>query len=298
MDRTASLSSTAKVEAALRRSLPRLPSEAKAIIERMLEPASLAIITASIVAWAGSHLVGVGEFVDFILLVVGAVALGFSVFEGAHELLSFATTAVGAQTEADLDRSAQQFARAVTILGISTVQALLLRGGATAIRERGVPRYRLMEPVGEPPLSGNQLRVSRPATLDSAGLTDAYGAIQVTRDQSLSEQRLTLLHELVHRFFSPRTGPLRRFRASLNMTGYARSAFLRYLEEALAEGYAQLQVHGLSTAVRQWRFPLDYGYVTVTQLGVEGQAIGTIALGGMLFRVSISIGPMPRTGSQ
>jgi hypothetical protein len=42
--------------------------------------------------------------------------------------------------------------------------------------------------------------------------------------------------EWAHRFFSPRTGLFRQFRAELNMAGYTRSALLRYLEEALAEG--------------------------------------------------------------
>lgn len=249
---------------------------------------------ASVVAWAGSHAIGVGEFVDVILLAVGTVALGFSVFEGARELLAFATTAIRAHSEADLDRAGKHFAQAVTILGISTIQAVLLRGGARAVRARGVPRFRRMARVGEPPAAGNKLRVSRPSKLNSLGVTDEYGAIQVSRDQSLSEQRLTLLHELVHRYFSPKTGPFRRFRASLNMTGYTRSALLRYIEEALAEGYAQLKINGFTQAVRQWRFPLENGYVTVSQLATEGQAIGTIALGGVTLHVSISIGPMPR----
>lgn len=294
MDRTASLSASDKVGEAIRRSLPHLPGEARQIVQAMLEPATLAIIGASVVAWAASHLIGVGEFVDIILLAVGVVALGFSVFEGARELLAFATTATGARSGVELERAGRHFAQAVTILGISTVQAVLLRGGARAVRARGVPRYRRMEPVGRPPASGNRLQVSRPAILNSLGVTDEYGAIQVSRDQSLNEQRLTLLHELVHRYFSPRTGPFRRFRASLNMTGYTRSALLRYVEEALAEGYAQLRINGLAQAVRQWRFPLEYGYVTVSQVAGEGQAIGIVALGGATLYVSISTGHMPR----
>lgn len=293
MDRAISMSATDKVGEAIRRSLPYLPGEARHVVEAMLEPKSLAILAASVVAWAGSHLIGVGEFVDVILLVVGTVALGFSVFEGARELLAFSNGALRAHSEADLDRAGRHFARAVTILGISVVQAVLLRGGARAVRARQVPRYRGMEPVGDPPAAGNRLRVGRPATLDSLGVTDAFGDIQVSRDQAMSEQRLTLLHELVHRYFSPRTGPFRRFRASLRITGYVRSALLRYIEEALAEGYAQLRANGLAEAVKQWRFPLDRGYVTVSEVAREGQAIGTIVLGGVLLYVSVSVGPMP-----
>ncbi len=295
MDHTISMSAMDKVGEAMRRSLPYLPGEARHAVEALLEPETLAIIAASVVAWAGSHLIGVGEFVDVILLVVGAVVLGFSVFDGAREMLAFADGALHARSNADLDRAGQHFARAVTILGISVVQAVLLRGGARAVRARRVPRFRPMREVADPPPAGNQLRVTRPAALASLGVTDDYGAIQVSRDQSLSEQRITLLHELVHRFFSPRTGSFRRFRASLNMTGYTRSALLRYVEEALAEGYAQLHANGLAEAVKQWRFPLKEGYVTVSQVATEGKVIGTIVLGGVLLHVSVSTGPMPRS---
>ena len=76
------------------------------------------------------------------------------------------------------------------------------------------------------------------------------------------------------------------------MSAYSRSALLRYLEEALAEGYGQLRVHGLEQALGAYRFPINGGYVTVAQLASEGQAIGTITLGGVLFYVSVSQGPI------
>ncbi|MEO6601804.1 MAG: hypothetical protein ABIQ16_18140 [Polyangiaceae bacterium] len=109
----------------------------------------------------------------------------------------------------------------------------------------------------------------------------------------MTEQRLALFHELVHRYFSPRLGPFRQLRAELNMPAYARPALLRYLEEAMAESYAQLRVVGLEQAIAALRFPLNFGYVTVSQLAAEGQAIGTIVLGATLFRVSLSLGAMP-----
>jgi hypothetical protein len=74
------------------------------------------------------------------------------------------------------------------------------------------------------------------------------------------------------------------------MSAYAHSALLRYLEEALAEGYAQLRMRGLANALREIRFPIQAGYVTVSQLASESRALGTITLGGALFYVSISFG--------
>ena len=109
----------------------------------------------------------------------------------------------------------------------------------------------------------------------------------------MTEQRITLLHELVHRYFTPRVRPFRRLRAELKMSAYARSAILRYLEEALAEGYAQLRVNGLAAGLRAWRFPLRFGYVTISQVAAEGRAVGTIVLGGTTFHVSISLGAIP-----
>lgn len=289
------MSSTDKIGEAIQRSLPHIPDSARAIVESMLKPETLAIIAGTLVVWAGSHFIGVGEIVDIILLSVGILTIGFSVFEGAGALYDFTTTAINALSDADLDTAGRHFARAVTLLGISTIQAILLRGQGRAVVKRGRPLIHSRINVGTPPPAGNQLRVSRPKSLlgGSLGETSAYGVIKVARNQSHSEQRLTLFHELVHRFFSPRIGPLRKIRAEFNMSAYSRSALFRYLEEALAEGYGQLRMYGLAQAFSALRFPLQGGYITVSQLTTEGMAVGTIILGGMLFRVSISMGEMP-----
>lgn len=290
----ARLSSTDKIGEAMSRSLPHIPAGARAVVESMLQPQTLAIIAGTLVVWAGSHFFGVGEVVDIILLTVGVLTLGFAVFEGAGALYDFTTGSINAVTDADLEKAGRDFARAVILLGISTIQAVLLRGQGRAVAARGQPQIYPRINVGRPPPAGNQLRVTRPSTLGRIlGETDAYGAIMIARNQTLTEQRLTLLHELVHRYFSPRTGPLRQIRAELRMSAYSRSALLRYIEEALAEGYAQLRVYGLTRALGAYRFPLNGGYVTVSQLAIEGQSIGVIILGGVLFRVSISMGQIP-----
>ncbi len=282
----------------MRLSIPLLPGDAGRVVEQMLTPKALALIAGTLLLWGGSHAFGVGEFIDAALLLVGFCTLGLSIFQGANEILAFTRTVVSAQSEADLKEAASHFAEAVTILGISVVEVVLLHGQARVVAERGMPRLQPRIKVGEPPPSGNQLRVSRPASLPDGnlGITDEYGVISVSRDQSLTEQRLTLLHEVVHRFFSPKTGPFRRLRAEINTAGYSRSALLRYLEEALAEGYAQLKVNGLEKAFQAWRFPIegDKAYVTVAVLKAEGQAIGTITLGGTLFYVSLSRGKPPQ----
>jgi len=60
----------------------------------------------------------------------------------------------------------------------------------------------------------------------------------------------------------------------------------------MAEGYAQLRINGLASAVEALRFPLAHGYVTVSILGMEGAAIGTITAGGTMFYVSVCTRPL------
>jgi hypothetical protein len=285
---------------AMGRSIKLLPADAAAVIEAMLTPESLAIIATTLAVWAGSHFFGIGEIVDVILLVVGVVALGFSVFSGAQELYEFTGLVVNPKQDTDADAAARHFAKAVSLLGISAIQAILLRGAVRPIAARGRPQISPLPNVGKPPPPGNQLRLTRPAAIDGGltlGTTDAYGAISIARNQSLSEQKLTLYHELVHRWFSPKMGPLRQLRAELAMSGYNRSAILRYLEEALAEGYGQLRMNGLAAAFGAYKFPLQgapNSYVTISQLAAEGMAIGRITLGGAVFNVTIGPGVNPR----
>jgi hypothetical protein len=291
----ARMSSAEKISAAMLLSLPHMPTYAQKIVSALLKPEIFAMIAATLVVWVASHAIGVGEIVDVILLGMGAVSLGFSVFEGAGALYDFAVTAINARADADLEKAGKHFARAVTVLGISTVQAILLRGQGGLVIKRGSPQIYPRIHVGSPPPAGNQLRLSRPAKIPSGSLgeTNAYGTITIARNQSLSGQRVTLFHELVHRFLSPRVGPFRQLRAEIGISAYSRSALLRYLEEALAEGFGQLRVNGLVHAFGAFRFPLQAGYMTVSQLAAEGRAIGTITLVGALFYVSISQGNIP-----
>lgn len=289
------MSSTEKIGEAMSRSLPLLPLEARDTVKSMLEATSLAIIAGTLVVWAGSHFFGAGEVVDLILLTAGFVVLGGAVWSGAEELYKFVDRSANAKSDPDLDAAAGHFAKAVTLLGISTIQALLLRAPARAAIARGRPQLYRMPNVGPPPSAGNQLRLSRPVSLPGGDLggTDWYGVIEISRAQSLNEQRVSLYHELFHRYFMPKTGPLRELRAQVRASAYTRSALLQYLEEALAEGYGQLRVNGLDAALEAYRFPIDGGYVTVSQIRVEGAAIGSITVGGVLLRVSIADGPIP-----
>jgi len=87
---------------------------------------------------------------------------------------------------------------------------------------------------------------------------------------------------------------MRQFRARLKASAYWRSALLRYLEEALVEGFGQFKVNGLLPALKAVTFPIGpapYGYVTISQLATEGTALGTIVVGGMYMKVVLSKTP-------
>jgi len=298
-----------KIGEALRRSLPHLPSEARRTVEAMLTPTALAIVAGTLIAWAASHAFGVGEIVDVILVCAGIFTIGLAVFDGASELYSFTTKAIDAKNENDLEEAGRHFARAVMLLGISTIMAMLMKKPTQDVLVRGMPKVQprvvnstgAKVDIGPPPPAGSRPTTTYkkfPANSTTAGYADAYGNIVINTRLPLNEQKITLLHELVHRFFSPRISLFRKIRAELKMSAYQKSALLRYVEEVLAEGYAQLRMNGLLSAVGSVRFPLDNGYMTVSQLLGEGTAIGTIALESEVFWVTISIGSMPENGGQ
>jgi hypothetical protein len=303
MTNVLTMSNQDKIGEAMKRSLPELPAEAQEVVKSLLSPLNLAIIAGTLVIWAGSHFFGVGELVDVILLAVGFVTIGIGVFSGAQELYAFATTAIDAKTENDLNRAAKHFAKAVSILGITTIAAILLKTSVKNVSTRmktnvanGKTRF-LIQPrinAGPAPPVGVKPTVTTVDSLPNGwrGTTDAWGNIKILRNQTVSRSKETRYHELVHRWFVPKLGPFRQIRADIAQSGYQKSALLRALEEALAEGVSQLRTNGLLAGLKAWRFPLDGGYVTVAQLYSEGNVIGTITLGGTVFTVSISKGRM------
>ena len=101
---------------------------------------------------------------------------------------------------------------------------------------------------------------------------------------------LATAHESVHSFLSPKAlNGLREFRANLAMTAYEKSSLCRYLEEALAESYAQVAVNGIRALPEGLVFPLRGGYdLTIRRIAAEG-AIGTILYGGALYGVHIAV---------
>ncbi|MDQ2697157.1 MAG: EndoU domain-containing protein, partial [Pseudomonadota bacterium] len=106
---------------------PKLPDSMRYEFEAILSPNSLAIMAGTLVVWAGSHAFGVGQAVDVVLLVGGAVFLGMAVFDVAGELSDFLVVTCNAADENDLDEAASHLARAIAIMGVATFTALLAK---------------------------------------------------------------------------------------------------------------------------------------------------------------------------
>jgi hypothetical protein len=137
-----------KLLGAMRRTIPKLPSEMREQFAALLSPENIAITAGVLVVWAGSHFFGVGEAVDVVLLGVGVVLLGRQAWQVGRDIGAFLARAVRAQTEEDLDQAAEHLARAVALIGVTAFVALITRAAGKPLaragaRIRGAVRGRL-----------------------------------------------------------------------------------------------------------------------------------------------------------
>ena len=295
-------SASDKVKQAILRSKRFMPASLANQVAALLSSENLAIMTGTVVIWAGSHFFGVGEIVDVGLLLVGAFFIGWSIEGVARDLCEFATTAVRAQNEADLDHAGQAFASALVSAGVTAVMAILLRRSAKQLQVvRGPTIFEVARPRNpglanveadsqasalwrKPTVTGD---ASLPA---GVGRTWWFGDAEYSTAGSATEQQLARIHEMVHSFLRPRLRYLRRFRARLNASAYTGSAILKYLEEGLAETVAQLSVRGIAGLLTGIKFPIANGHLTLQQLVCEGAEIGTIMLGSQRGSVQVVVG--------
>ena len=117
-----------------------------------------------------------------------------------------------------------------------------------------------------------------------AGETDKWGNVWYSTLGSADDVALARYHESVHSFLSPKFKLFRELRADVRMAGYQKSSTLRYIEEALAESYAQLRVNGIRGLPAGIKFPIIEKYVTIRALAAEG-GVGTIVIGGVTYYV-------------
>ncbi len=300
-----------KLDSVIRRTALLLPEEVGRQLLGLLEPRSLAIMVAVLIMWIGGHFFVASEIVDVGLLLFGTLFLGFAAFQAGGLLANFAIKCFDGRTEKDLDESAQNLADAIALIGIQVVMALLLAKAPNVFREPKMNMNQLepsvpltMETVGEPPTTPGKLFYEPKLTEKlsdfphgpSGGSTDRWGDITLLVTKNIKDVNAVKVHELVHRFLIPKLQifpKLRQFSAVLKNQGYLRSNILRYLEEALAETFAQLKVNGINwrNFMAGVRFPVGMAgescYVTNAAMATEAEGIliRSITVGGMIFNV-------------
>jgi len=213
------------LEEAFNRTLPKLGPEARAQLQAVINPTSLAIIAGVLVAWVVSRAIGLGQIIDIIIIVGEVVAIGSAVFVGLDYLYDFAVGVYRAKTIADLDAAADKLAKAISILGIQAVLAILFRGTKAPRTGRGGGRI----PIGPPPPRTSGIRYKptvqkSPKLRAGEGQTTLWGDIAVSTKGSASERAVTLLHERVHQFLAPKLYLLREYRINNRASSYVRSS--------------------------------------------------------------------------
>jgi hypothetical protein len=283
----ASATPAERVAEGISRGVDRLSPALRSQLAALVTPEALRTAAAFFVGWLVSHAIGLGFVVDALLLGAGVLAIGMAVFSGVDELVEFGQGAIAARGNAQLDQAAEHFARGVSILGVQAVLALLLRRGPQTFRGGRIS-------VGSAPGAGLVLRPGLRSTRTMSageGVTSWWGEITISRLGSATDRRLAALHEAVHRALTPRLDVLRATRVEGRAASYTRSALARYLEEALAETFAQTVAHGLRGVLTGICFPVRNGYVSlvVRQVTADGVLLPFVPEGVGLFVGSVSV---------
>ena len=297
---------TARLELVSKKAAGLLPGDLGRRLLELMSPTSIAVMAGVVAIWAGSHFVGVGEFVDVVLLAAGWIAIGSGALQGGKKLIAFAISTQSAKSVADLDRAARELADAITILGIDVVLGLLFRGEPKGtFREPFKPEVKLptyrqfakVMPKGGPTrmyearlvftkakfaASGGTHPVTNTATVGRNFYPEAKPVAQAVRDV-----RKTVYHERVHQRLTQAFSLLGRPALYMRMGAYKRSYILRYIEEACAETRGLAKVGGVQPGeLTALQFPLNGNYgITVVKLRSEAKGIllGPVAVVGATY---------------
>jgi len=129
------LSNTERLGVAIRSAVNSFPSEVKSKAGVLLDPTNLAIMAGALAIWVGSHATPVGWVVDIGMAGLGVFALGTEAIEVIREVKAFGTGIVTAKSESDLNMAGKHLGKAVAIVGIDVVVALLLKKAIVKVRQ-------------------------------------------------------------------------------------------------------------------------------------------------------------------
>ncbi len=128
--RLVALSSTEKIEEALRRTAPRLGGSLREAFLTLLSPASIATTVGAFVVLTAAQAVGMGEVADAALAAVAYTIAGLSGLTALCDMVIATAEATRATTSAELDVVADRYARDFTVLGVAFLSALSHACGA------------------------------------------------------------------------------------------------------------------------------------------------------------------------
>lgn len=130
------LTNTEKLRIALFEAAFRVPGEAGTKLLGLLSTTNLAITASVLAIWVGSHATPLGWVVDITMVGVGLIAIGAEAAEVAQELCLFANGIINASDEIQCRMAASHLARAVAIIGVDVVLAILLKKAVFTMKSR------------------------------------------------------------------------------------------------------------------------------------------------------------------
>lgn len=258
----AELSTEQRLAVVLERTGGKLGPAAAAELKKMATPEALAGAAVFLVAWIASHAIGIGMIVDALVVGTGVLFIGLAVFDAIGHLTEFGRKTLYGRSEEEMNAAAEHLARAISILGIQAVLALLLKGGPRTFHGG---RFKLSAaPARTRGLAFNPRQIRRlPHEPAGGGYTTEWGEIFISSRGTPADRRIVALHESIHRLLTPKFYILREFRVQNRTASYVRSALAKYLEEAFAETYAQVKMGGIGESIVGITFPLKQEYVTL-----------------------------------
>ena len=250
------LSFEQKLGEVLNKTADKVGPEVGAQLRALVEPKSLGVMAGVLVVWVVGHGLGYGEAVDLVIGIVGYAALGWGIFTGLDEVYEFAKTTYYAHSGGDIDAAADHLAKAISILGVQAVLAILFHGR---------PKTKSANPGPAPPKTPGR-RYSPSTNIDPAltvgrAYCSWWGDIYVNAISTGDEAAMLLFHERVHQFLTPKLYFLRDLRLGMRVGSYAESSLFRWLEEWLAYAVGYGRVKNWSAMFGSIGFPVQRGYV-------------------------------------
>ena len=119
-----------KIQEALLRTAPKLGGELRKIVEQLLDPVNVAVTVGLILALAASHAAGVGLIADAVLVGFAYAAAGLAGIKAIGDLIAATAKLIDAESEAEIDECAAEYAAAFVILGTAFLARFLRKAKA------------------------------------------------------------------------------------------------------------------------------------------------------------------------